>query len=54
MYSWIKKQAKSNCKRILSEELKRRISYIGLKNTLQYFFMQRVLRINSHVPWPVH
>lgn len=34
--------------------LKRRIKYIGLKNTIIYFFMQRILRINSHVSWPVH
>ena len=27
---------------------------IGAKNALLYFFMQRVLRINAHVPWPVH
>jgi len=28
--------------------------YIGLKNYIIYFFFQRILRINSHVPWPVH
>lgn len=31
-----------------------RIKYIGLKNKILYFFFQRILRINSHVPWPVH
>lgn len=32
----------------------KRITYIGLKNTIIYIFFQRILRINSHVPWPVH
>lgn len=30
------------------------MNYIGLKNIITYFFFQRILRINSHVPWPVH
>lgn len=30
-----------------------RIKFIGLKNTMHSWFFQRVLRINSHVPWPV-
>lgn len=29
-------------------------SFIPVKRYLQYFLFQRVLRINSHVPWPVH
>ena len=28
--------------------------YVGFKNLITYWFFQRVLRINSHVPWPVH
>ena len=36
------------------KQLIRHINYIGIKNVLKYFFFQRVLRINSHVPWPVH
>ena len=27
---------------------------IGIKDTVIYFVFQRVFRINSHVPWPVH
>jgi len=30
------------------------VDYIGVKNLLTYFIFQRILRINSHVPWPVH
>ncbi|MBE9481798.1 MAG: acyltransferase [Bacteroidetes bacterium] len=32
----------------------RQMNYIGLKNMVIYFIFQRILRINSHVPWPVH
>ncbi|WP_319509094.1 acyltransferase [uncultured Methanolobus sp.] len=32
----------------------RQRQYIGMKNIITYFFFQRLLRINSHVPWPVH
>ncbi|TVO66708.1 acyltransferase [Spiribacter aquaticus] len=42
---------------LVKEIIKRvltRVKYIGLKNTLTYFFFQRILRINSHVEWPVH
>lgn len=35
-------------------KIKRKIKYIGIKNSIYYFFFQRILRINSHVPWPVH
>lgn len=28
--------------------------FLGVKRFIQYSFAQRVLRINSHVPWPVH
>jgi acetyltransferase-like isoleucine patch superfamily enzyme len=38
----------------LVKKLIKRVNYIGLKNTIVYFFFQRILRINSHVPWPVH
>lgn len=27
---------------------------MGVKNYFIYLFYQRILRINSHVPWPVH
>lgn len=30
------------------------ISRTGLKNYVQCFIAQRILRINSHVPWPCH
>lgn len=30
------------------------VQYIGLQRTLVYWFVQRILRINSHVPWPAH
>jgi len=33
---------------------KREMRYIGWRNVITYFFFQRILRINSHVPWPVH
>jgi len=36
------------------KKLIQRVNYIGLKNTIIYFFFQRIIRINSHVPWPVH
>jgi hypothetical protein len=38
----------------LFENFRREMRYIGLKNIVTYFFFQRMLRINSHVPWPVH
>lgn len=38
----------------LIQRLWRNLGYIGLKNIITYFFFQRILRINSHVPWPVH
>lgn len=37
-----------------SESLRAKIRYIGIKNTITYWFFQRILRVNSHVPWPVH
>ncbi len=36
------------------ESLLTRIKIIGLKRTCQYWFFQRVLRMNSNVNWPVH
>ena len=36
------------------ESLRDRIILMGLKNTVQYWFFQRILRINSNAPWPVH
>lgn len=40
--------------RFLSKQRRLHLKHVGLKNTLLYWFFQRVLRINSHVPWPVH
>lgn len=31
-----------------------RLRILGPKRTLQYWFAQRILRVNSHVPWPMH
>ena len=28
--------------------------YLGRRKCLEYYIMQRILRINSDVPWPVH
>lgn len=36
------------------KRITRDMRYIGWKNVITYFFFQRILRINSHVPWPVH
>lgn len=54
MLRWIKALLKTAVKQVLPFEMVRRIKYIGLTTTIQYFFFQRLLRINSHVPWPVH
>lgn len=32
----------------------RTVKEIGYKAAIMHFFIQRVVRINSHVPWPVH
>ena len=40
--------------KILSDETTGKIKFLGLKNVFLCFFFQRILRINSHVPWPVH
>lgn len=40
--------------KLLPQNIRRDIRYIGAKQILIYWFFQRVLRINSHVPWPVH
>lgn len=39
---------------MLSEQKLQVIKFIGLKKIIHYFLFQRILRINSHVPWPVH
>jgi hypothetical protein len=31
-----------------------RMEWMGRTKCVSYFFMQRILRLNSHVPWPVH
>lgn len=33
---------------------KRHVKCVGYKRYIQMFIFQRILRINSHVPWPVH
>lgn len=30
------------------------LNFLGIKRYIQFFFFQRILRINSHVSWPVH
>lgn len=35
-------------------ELKERIKCFGLKRAILYFIFQRILRVNSQIPWPVH
>lgn len=31
-----------------------KLKFMGLKKYLIYFLFQRILRVNSNVPWPVH
>lgn len=50
----IKAAIKDLIRRFLPEEMLRSIQYIGPKSIAHYFFFQRVLCINSHVPWPAH
>lgn len=33
---------------------RRQYRRMGARNAVLYYFMQRILRINAHVPWPVH
>ena len=44
----------SKVKSKMAPSYREQIKLIGLKSTAIYFFFQRILRINSHVPWPVH
>jgi NDP-sugar pyrophosphorylase family protein len=30
------------------------IKFLGKNKYMQFFIFQRILRINSHVPWPIH
>lgn len=34
--------------------IKEEFRFMGIKNYLLYFLFQRIFRINSQVPWPVH
>jgi len=34
--------------------VKEEFRFIGLKNYLQYSFFQKIIRMNSQIPWPVH
>ena len=34
--------------------VKQEFRFMGMKNYLLYSLFQRVFRVNSHVPWPVH
>lgn len=54
MFRPIKLWLKSISRLILSEQKLQIIKFMGLKNIIHYFLFQRILRINSHVPWPVH
>lgn len=36
------------------EEFKRQYKTLGIKNIIIYFIFQRIFRINSRTPWPVH
>lgn len=49
---------KRHLRKIISIFLTRRAAitlfFLGPKRAFIYFVAQRVLRINSHVPWPVH
>ena len=38
----------------LPERQRELLRVLGPGNMLVYFFFQRILRINAHVPWPVH
>ena len=51
------KAAKDSLRKRFSGFVKRKIwdfKHHGPKFTFHLFFFQRILRINSHVPWPVH
>lgn len=49
---------KGYLKRIIPKLLPKRLAtallFLGPKRFVLYFIAQRILRINSHVPWPVH
>ncbi len=34
--------------------IREQVKCMGWKNTILYFIIQRLFRINSHIPWPVH
>ena len=46
--------ADNTMKSKMAPSYREQVKLIGFKNTITYFFFQRILRINSHVPWPVH
>jgi hypothetical protein len=54
MFRPIKLLLKSIFRPMLSEQELQVIKIIGLKKIIHYLLFQRILRINSHVPWPVH
>ncbi|MDO6600868.1 MULTISPECIES: DapH/DapD/GlmU-related protein [Tenacibaculum] len=41
-------------KKIFSKKISARIIFLGPKRFVQYFIAQKIFRINSNVPWPVH
>lgn len=41
-------------KRVFPAKIAARLLFLGPKRYIQYFVAQRILRINSNVPWPVH
>lgn len=40
--------------KILFLLIKKEFQFMGMKNYIIYGFFQKIIRINSHVPWPVH
>jgi acetyltransferase-like isoleucine patch superfamily enzyme len=35
-------------------EYRKRIAFMGLKRVIQFIIFQRIFRVNSETPWPVH
>lgn len=50
----MKKVVKLLIVRCLPKRAATRLLFLGPKRCVLYFVAQRLLRINSHVPWPVH
>lgn len=50
----MKRAAKRLAWKFLPRRLATQLLFLGPKRWLTYFVVQRLLRINSRVPWPVH